>query len=206
MKPPFLEDPEAVVRERFDPWASPEVELRIPLQRTALGRLRLPAPPGSPACTGTTLQGTALRTRDRRRFPVSVECLDERTFGGELRLPIGEYELFLGTSLPEEGPNVFARGRIRIPGEAELPVERALMLTGTLVDARGHPAPRRALRASLADSPELQGWTSIWSDESGHFVLGGIPPSSKLLFEGPNEPLSLGGSDLRGVPLVLPDR
>lgn len=206
VKPPFLEDPEVVVRERFDPWVSPEVELRIPLQRTALGRLRLLSPSGSPACTGTTMQGMALRIRDRRRIPLSVACQDGRSFGGELRLPIGEYELFLGTSLPEEGPNVFARGRIRIPGEAELPVEKALMLTGTLVDARGHPARSRALRVSLADSPQQEGWTSIWSDESGHFVLGGIPPNSRLLFEAPNEALFLGGSDLRDVPLVLPDR
>ena len=206
VKDPFLEDPLAIVRERFDPWANPKVELRIPLQKTALGRLRLPLPSGSRACAGTTLQGTAIRTRDRRRFPLSVGCMDERTLGGEVRVPVGEYEIFLGTSLPEESPNYFVRGRIEIPGEAELPVESALMLTGTLVDAQGHQARSRALRVTLADLPDQEWWTSVWSDESGRFTLGGIPTNSRLIFEGPNEPVYVGDSDQRDLTLVLPGR
>lgn len=152
LKRGFLEDPSAAIKKRFDPFAEPQVVLDIPIEEVVPCAMHLALPAGCSLAMQTNLHGEARRRSDRRRFSVSIPSNAAGGFEGEVELPPGSYEILLTTALPPQHAGFFARGRIEVPctSRLELGLERAVVISGLLVDAAGAPVQRGSLRVGFS--------------------------------------------------------
>jgi hypothetical protein len=196
-------DDGSYVTKRFDPYAEPRIVLDIPIQRVSSCEVHLALPAGILLQIDTSLHGSAIRQSDRRRFKVRVGSSADG-FGGDLELPPGTYELLLSTSLPAEYPNFHARAEIEVPweGRLELPLASAYVVSGVLLDVKGAPIRNGSSRVGLAGMREDESWSVIWTDDSGHFELSGVPPHCTLVFQGSADTIAVGAANVANVRVI----
>lgn len=203
----YEEDIKSDTSRRFDPFVKPSIVLDIPVQRVTSCELRCFLPTGTTPQVVTNLSGQAVRKENRRSYGISLEALDESSFGGRVDLPPGSYEVLLTTQF-EDMPNFFFRGELGLPCRfpQEWPLELGVSLSGFLVDEAGQPLRSAAVRVGFAGTPLREWWTTVWADEAGRFTLSGIPPGSELVFERGTESVRVGAVDVGDVKIAVQGR